>query len=353
MPKERRFALGRSILLISVGILVFLLYLYFFVPLDEVVKAVQQADPFYFLLALGSLFLSMVLYSLTWQCLLNLLSVKTSFTKVFQFVWVENFVNLIIPAEPIGGDVSKIYLMTKESGENSGKVGASVVGHRILTSFVTIGGLIISTTYFAVRHTLPSLALEFVTIVIGSSIICICLLLFLSLRKESSERLLNRLINLLTRILRGRVQLEHFRKEAVELLDTLYNGILTLGGNKRGLILPFFFAVFAWILDVLTAILVLLSLSPIGTAISLSGIVIVYSISNAIQYIPIGIVPGEVGIAEIVMTSLFILLGNSQAIAVLAAATVLIRVLTFWVRLFFGGLVVQYLGIKSLTRSVD
>jgi uncharacterized membrane protein YbhN (UPF0104 family) len=90
-------------------------------------------------------------------------------------------------------------------------------------------------------------------------------------------------------------------------------------------------------------------LGLLETTISLSAIVIVYSISVAIHYIPI--VSGELGILEIVMTSLFTLLGNPQAIAVFAVATVLIRVLTLWGRLFVGGLIVQFMGIKSLLPS--
>ena len=68
-----------------------------------------------------------------------------------------------------------------------------------------------------------------------------------------------------------------------------------------------------------------------------------------IHYLPI--VSGELGILEIAMTPLFILLGNPQAIAVFAVATILIRVLTLWGRLFVGGLIVQFMGLKSLLPS--
>ncbi len=76
---------------------------------------------------------------------------------------------------------------------------------------------------------------------------------------------------------------------------------------------------------------------------------IVHSISVAIHYIPL--VSGELGILEIVMASLFTLLGNPHAIALFAVATILIRVLTLWGRLFVGGLTVQLMGIRSLLPS--
>ena len=56
--------------------------------------------------------------------------------------------------------------------------------------------------------------------------------------------------------------------------------------------------------------------------------------------------PGEVGLVEIVMTSLYGLLGVPVGIS--AAATVLIRVLTVWFRLLLGFVAVQWIGIKAL-----
>jgi uncharacterized membrane protein YbhN (UPF0104 family) len=51
------------------------------------------------------------------------------------------------------------------------------------------------------------------------------------------------------------------------------------------------------------------------------------------------------------MTTLFAVLGNPQFFAVFAVATVLIRALTFWVRLLVGGVVVQFTAIESLMPS--
>jgi len=79
-----------------------------------------------------------------------------------------------------------------------------------------------------------------------------------------------------------------------------------------------------------------------------STIAIVYCISIGIQSAPVGI-PGEVGVLEVVMTSLYTLLNVDIGVA--AAATILTRVITLWLRLLIGGLTVQWLGIKSLKPS--
>jgi len=340
------FALKRTgVLVISAGLLVFLLYLYFFVPFGDFIVKIQQADPFYYSLAFGAMLLSVAFYSLTWQRLLFLLSVKSSFLKTFQFIWVGSFVDLLIPAESISGDVSKVYLMTKEYGENAGKVVASVVGHRILAMAITLGGLIVSSVYFTVRYNPPLLVMEFVGVVGAGSLVSMILLFYLSKRRQATDKVVNWVIGLLVWFSRGRWQFERSKRSAEKMLKAFHDGIDALGVRPSRLVLPVFLAIVAWFLDLLIAVFVFHALS---TQVSFSAIVIVYSISVAFQTIPLG-VPGEVGLLEVVMATLYTLLGIP--IAVSAVATMLIRVLTMWVRLLIGGLTVQWLGIKGFKAS--
>jgi len=172
---------------------------------------------------------------------------------------------------------------------------------------------------------------------------------YVSTTRETTEKIVDWIVRILVRIFRGRWKLEHLKESAMKALSMFYEGIATLSGNPRDLILPLFFQILAWLFDILIAVLVFLSMDSLETTISLSAIVIVYTVSIVIHYIPV--VSGELGIMEIVMTSMFTLLGNPQDIAVFAAATVLIRVLTLWIRLLVGGIIVQILGIKSLILS--
>ena len=88
----------------------------------------------------------------------------------------------------------------------------------------------------------------------------------------------------------------------------------------------------------------------LGYPIHFNFVIIVYSISVAIRSIPLGI-PGEVGVMEVVMTTLYTAFLGIEFVSLCAAATVLIRVLTVWFRLFIGFMAVQWVGIKALTGS--
>lgn len=286
--------------------------------------------------------LSVAFYSLAWQRLLHLLSVKSSFLKTIQFVWVGSFVDLLVPAESISGDISRIYLMSKESSENTGKVVASVVGHRILGMVITLGGLVISSVYFAVKYNPPLLLIEFVCIIGFGTLISMGLLFYLSKKREATDKLVNWIIGLLVRFSRGHWHFERLKKSAAKMLRAFHEGIDTLAIRPNRLVLPVSLAIIAWLLELLIAVFVFYAL---GARIPFSAIVIVNSISVAIQAIPLG-VPGEIGILDVIMTTLYTWL--LIPIAISAVATVLIRVLTLWVRLLIGGLMVQWLGIKSL-----
>ncbi|MGA2768237.1 MAG: flippase-like domain-containing protein [Candidatus Bathyarchaeia archaeon] len=351
MASEKGPKLKRRYLLIVVGLAVFLVYLYLFVPLGDLIETVKRLNPLYFLLAFFALLASVALYSVVWQRLLGLLSVKTSFLKAFQFVWVENFVDLVIPGEPVSGEVSRIYLMSKDAGGDYGKVVASAVGQRIATTCVTAAGLLVSIVYFALTSRPPLFVLAFAIVILLGDAVVIGLLFYLASRKRSTRRLANWLFNLITRVSRGRWKLEQARERVTKALDIFHEGILTLGAHRKSLVLPMVLTAFSWLLDMSIALLVFLSLGSAGTAISISAIIIVYSISGAIQYLPIGVIPGEVGLAEIIMTTLYALLGSPQFLVVFAVATVLIRVLTFWARLLIGGIVVQFTAIKNLMPS--
>jgi len=329
-----------------IGLLIFVGYLYFFVDIPEMLTIIQRIDLFYYSLAVIVLLLNMLAYSLTWQYFLRSLSVNVPFRKTFLFTWIGVFVDLLIPAESISGDVSKAYLMTKESGENAGKVVASVMGHRILSMTITLSTLIISSlSLFILQYELPAFASNLILLVALGTAISLIFIVFLSIKEQLTQKLIDLLLRFSAFILRGHLKLTSLRSKAKKALSAFHQSIEVLGRNPRNLIRPMFFSIASWFLSVLLSFLVFVSL---GHPVSFVLLTIVSSISVSIQNIPIG-VPGEVGLVEIVMTSLYGLLGVPVGIS--AAATVLIRVLTVWFRLLLGLVAVQWIGVKALTSQ--
>lgn len=343
MVIKRRTILTRSIPFLLIGLLILVLYLHFFVGIENLIQLLQTVNFLYYSLAFVVSLLSIVFYSLTWQRFLNLLSIKIGFTKTFLFVWVATFVDILIPAESISSEISKAYLISRSVGQNTGKAIASIVSHRILSMTITATALIVSSVLLIMKYELSTFILIFMVIVMMGTVISIVLLSYLSFREQTTWKIINRILGFFEFISRGRWQLTNLRTKAQKMLRMFQEGVRTLVARPRELALPVVFSLLAWFFDVLISFFVFISL---GFDVSFVVIVIVYTLSMAVQYFPLGI-PAEVGLTEIFMTSLYTLLGIPLPIS--AAATVLTRILTVWFRFFVGyASFIRWIGTEFL-----
>ncbi|MFQ6080987.1 MAG: YbhN family protein [Candidatus Bathyarchaeia archaeon] len=332
----------KSVTVLVAGLLAFVLFLYFFVDMGSVVTTIQQANPVYYSLAFIAAVVNMLFHSLTWWCLLRLLSIRVSFLKVLSFIWIGSFVDILVPAESVSGEITRAYLMSKDSGENMGRIAMSVIGHRILYTTISLVGLIAGSTLFTLRHDVPQLVLSLIVAITVGTAASLVFLLLLCFKRKISQKIVDLLLSFLDFILRGRWRLARLRPKARRTLNAFYEGIKTLGDHPRSLVWLVTFSATAWFFNLLIPFFVFISL---GIEPPLSTIVVVFSLTNALQTVPLGI-PGEVGLIEITMTSLYTVLGIPSTIS--STATILARGVTLWFKLFVGGMMVQGMGIKKL-----
>jgi uncharacterized protein (TIRG00374 family) len=110
--------------------------------------------------------------------------------------------------------------------------------------------------------------------------------------------------------------------------------------NPKSIATSLFYLIITWIFSLSVPYLVFLSLDH---PVSWSMILITSSIVLAVKAIPVGI-PFEVGLPEAVMTTLYFSMGVSPALA--ATATILVRIITLWMRFFIGFSAQQYLELR-------
>jgi uncharacterized protein (TIRG00374 family) len=347
MFSENDLRFKRLIPFILLGLAIFILYLFFFVGLADVAQSLRHANLFYYSLTFVALGLGMLFFSLAWQSLLHPMSEKkTSLSKFFIFAWIGDFVNILFPGEPVSGEISKAYLMSKSSGDDIGKVVASILSHRILSIGVTICGLIAGLALFISKYKLPKPAIDLIMLVIYGASITLLFIFLLIVKEQITQRIIDSILRLLAFLSKGRMSLPSLRTRAQKPLTTFHNGIQTLSENPKNLAKPILFSIASWFFTIMISYLVFISL---GIFVPLSIVMIVCAIGNTISSIPLGI-PAEIGLPEIVMLNFYILLGipfNISA-ADAAAAIVLIRVVTLWFKILVGYLAVQWSGIKVL-----
>ena len=345
---KSHLSVKKSITIMALGLLAFIAYLYFFVGFGEILEIIREVDPFeyflYYSLTIVAIILSVLFYSMVWHELLKALLLRIGLRKSFLYSWIGNFVDLVVPLEAISGEVTRAYLVYNDLKENFGETVASLVCHRIISIFTTLSMLIVSSLYLILRYPVEARVLYLLTIVAIGTAVTIGVLLYLSAKEAAAEKLVNMLIRMVGIVTRDRAKLANLRVKAKDTLSSFHKAVKTFR-NPKYLAKPIAYSYVSWLFHLAIYFLVFYALGFKEITGYFSQIVIVFSISLAVQTIPVAF---PVGLVEIVMTSLYVLFGISPAIS--GVATTLIRVITFWFQILVGYLIVEWIGVRHLLR---
>lgn len=346
MVRDKPRLTKKYFLILAAGLVGYIFFLYLFVDVEAIIAAIQYADPLYYSLAFFAIVMNVLFHSLTWWHLLITLSIKAPLKKIFSFIWIGNFVDILVPAESISGEITRAYLLSHGSVDNTGKNTASIMSHRVIYTTMSLICFVISSIFFTMKYKMAPSLFSLTIIVLVGAMGTLSFLALLCLKREWAWKIISSLLNLFDFILRGRWNLTQYKPKLKKTLNDFYEGLKTLGNHPLSLVWPTVFSSIAWAFKMLITVLVFISLS---IDVPFSAIVVVFSIIDTLQTIPLGI-PGEVGIIDITMTGLFTALGISPVIS--ATATILTRIVTLWFNLLIGGIFVQWIGIKNFKGTV-
>jgi uncharacterized protein (TIRG00374 family) len=142
--------------------------------------------------------------------------------------------------------------------------------------------------------------------------------------------------------------LANLREEALEATKAFHGAIGAYGHAPKTVLLASIAAATSWIFSLAVFYLTFLSIGY--PQISWSAILVISAIFVAVKSIPMGI-PFEIGLPEITLTTLLVFFGVPWQIS--ATATILMRLLTLWVRFFIGFGAQQWLGIQAMAIASD
>lgn len=331
-----------------IGLAAFFIYIYIFnVDILQIIAIVQGINLYIYLLGAFAVLLDTLFFTLAWHFLLRFLSVKLSIAKSLLFVWFGIFIDILIPAESISGEISKIYLVAKEQNGTTGKVTASLVAQRLIGMSINIVTLFVGAVLLLMeRQLFGTIFFNLILILVTLTFLFLFLLLLLCIKEKWTLQIVDVIIRFAEWISRGRWKLTMARKEVVEAAKAFHGAMREFGHAPKTLIIASSFSVISWILALAVFYLSFLSIGY--TSISWGAILVICSIFAAAKSIPIG-VPFEVGLPEITLTTLFIFVGVPPQTS--ATVTILMRILTLWFRFIIGFAAQQWLGIKAITAT--
>lgn len=129
----KKIALNIIRVLISLGLLLYLIYLS---DVPQIIDLIKSLNPFSILLAIGAFLFSILLLSKRWHLLLNSYGIFIKYHKLFVFYLIGLFFNNFLPTT-IGGDLSRAYYLAQESSARSASIG-TVFLERVIGLFSTL-----------------------------------------------------------------------------------------------------------------------------------------------------------------------------------------------------------------------
>jgi glycosyltransferase 2 family protein len=330
----------QALILIGIGIGI-LVGMVFYIGPGKIEDAIKLADPWYLALAL---ILQFVVYGLwTWRWSINIKSVGLSVKKlhVFPMLMVGLAVNNITPSARGGGEPIRGYILSKYTASSFEKSFATVIADRALDTIPFIVLAVITIVGAASYLNLPRYGLYSIVIAVVVLVAGFLVLLYMSFNLEFGRKVSLWIAGIIQRFSkREHSQLE---EKALKAIHGFQNSMRTMGKDKNVLIYGLSLSFLIWFLEILRVYIIF---AAFNVDVSLLVIAEVFIISTLIGLIPL--LPGGLGAVDGLMIILFSAAGVPPSIS--AAATIVERLISFWITSIIGLALLPYFGSSVVER---
>ena len=328
-------------LFFGLAIMIAMLY---FIGIDEVIRALELSNLWFVLLAIVLQIFTYFLYTWRWSIINKTADMNLGIRKLIPMVLVSLAVNNITPSGRGGGEPVRAYLLAKEGHYKFEDTFATVIADRALDTFpfvilaiLTIIGIIIS---FSLDITL----IAFLVICVGAITAAVILLLYVCINEAFGVKLTSWIIRIVRKFYKNfNEDTEKRIVDAVIAFQARMNALL----REKDILyyaLPLSFII--WIFEILRVYVVFLAF---GANVSPVLIGEVFILASFVGMIPL--LPGGLGAVDGIMILFYASAGITASIS--AAATVVERLISFWMTTFIGLIFLMKYGTNILDRSFE
>ena len=331
----------KTVLLLVVSVLILLGMLYF-VGIDEVIAALKMADLNLIALAIGVQIFTYFLYTWRWKILNKIAGIDASIKKLLPMVLVGLAVNNITPSGRGGGEPVRAYLLYKnEKGSTFDETFAAVVADRALDTFpfVLLAALTISS--MAVFFDFDIWLLAVMVLAVIAILALLFAIIYMCINPGFGRKVEGWIISLVRRF---------YKKNSESVENSIHDAIagfqhtmIVLMSNRKGLVYTLTLSFAIWAFEILRVYLVFLAF---GADVNLIVIGEVFIVSCLVGMIPL--LPGGLGTVDGLMILLYSAAGIPASVS--AAATVIERLISFWMATMLGMAVLPYFGSSVLNN---
>lgn len=330
------------------GLVVFGLYLYFFVGIDELVYSIQRLNTagylVFFSLAVVSMLLALFFWTTAWRSILRTLTIELPLKKAFMIFLVGYFLDLIIPSETIGSEVTRLYLVHNETDGDMGAIAASAITNRVVEYSIVTVGLFGSVLVLLSLGNVPPIVSDFLTLVLVGVLVYLAILLLLVLNERAARLVVSTGIKLLRLLRIKRYSSADAVERAQKSLAVFYRGFQTFRKKPRKLLKPLIFQLLSLLFNLVVYVFVFEALALDSP--SFGFFLLLFFIASAIQGATASL---SVGSLDIILVTVLRLYGFPAADS--GVAVIMLRSATYWFPLLLSYITVQLYGVHNLLSS--
>jgi len=330
----------KTILLLGISVVILLVMLWF-VGIDQVISALKLANLYIIALAIVTQVATYFLYSLRWQILNRESNMEISIREILPMVLVGLAVNNITPSGRGGGEPVRAYILAKEKNYPFEETFATVVADRALDTFPFVVLAAITIVAMTLYFNMPTWLLVVMIVAVIAIIIVLAIVVYMCINPSFGNRVDGWIIGLVRRFYKkNTVELENKIHEAVFGFQDTMKGLVS---NKKALYYTIPLSFLIWVFEIVRVYLVFLAF---GANVNLIVIGEVFIVASLVGMIPL--LPGGLGAIDGVMILLYSNAGITSSIS--AAATVIERLISFWLATIIGLVILPKYGSSVLDK---
>lgn len=330
----------KTILLLGISVIILLIMLWF-VGIDQVIDALKMANLTIIALAILTQIFTYFLYTLRWQILNKLANMDVGIKKLLPMVLVGLAVNNITPSGRGGGEPVRAYILAKEKDYPMEETFATVVADRALDTFPFVVLAALTIAAMALYFDFDTWLLVVMVLAVIAIVAVLAILIYMCINPGFGKRVDGWIIRLVRRF---------YKKNSEELEEQIHGVIFgfqdtmkLLISNKKVLYYTIPLSFIIWVFEIIRVYLVFLAF---GANVNLIVIGEVFIVASLVGMIPL--LPGGLGAIDGMMIIFYSAAGISSSIS--AAATVIERLISFWMVTILGLVILPKYGSSILDK---
>lgn len=327
-----------ALFLVGIGVLAVMVL---FIGPGEVESAIALANPWYVAIAVLVQFAIYGLWTFRWDITIKSLDITAKKRHILPMLMVGLAINNLTPSGRGGGEPVRAYVLGKYSGSPMENAFATVVADRGLDTFPFVVLAVFSITYSVFYLKLSEITIGALIAALLILLAAFFIIIYMCINEGAGKKITMWLVRVIKRF--SRKEHSNIENKALKALNNFQDSIKSMMKNRNVLLYGLPLSLVIWLFEIARVYIVF---SAFGVHVSPGVIAVVFVIATLIGIIPL--LPGGLGAVDGIMILMYSIAGVPPSVS--AAATLVERLISFWMTSVIGMLLLPYFGTGVMDK---